>query len=471
MLERIIRSAVAHRWLVLLLVLGVSALGVWSYARLPIDAVPDITNVQVQINTEAPGYSPLESEQRITFPVETALAGLAATAVHALDLAIRPLAGHRGVRRRHRHLLRAPAGRRATATGGDAAAAGRGARRSGPSPRASAKSSCTPSKRRRRAPGNGQPWTQTDLRTLQDWVIRPQLRTLKGVTEVNTIGGHVRQIHVMPDPARLIAFDLTMGDVHARHRTQQRQRGRGLRRTQRRAIPDPHSRAGTRHGEPRRRSWSSRSDGSPAAPRRCGHDRRRLRAAHRRGHARRPRNRHRHGVHAHRREQPRRGAARRREAARNRGHAAGGRAARARSTTAPASSTAASRTVRKNLARRRAAGHRRAVRAARQSARRADHRRGDPVAMLHDHQRHGAEPRVGQPHEPGRARLRAHRRWRGHHRGELPAALRRTAEGAGPDAHARGAPSSSPRRPAARSSGPACSGSSSSPPSIYRSSR
>src|SRR5262247_639318 len=76
MLERIIRSSIAHRWVVLLLVLGVSALGVWSYARLPIDAVPDITNVQVQINTEAPGYSPLEAEQRITFAVETAMAGL-----------------------------------------------------------------------------------------------------------------------------------------------------------------------------------------------------------------------------------------------------------------------------------------------------------------------------------------------------------------------------------------------------------
>jgi Cu/Ag efflux pump CusA len=77
MLERIIRASIAHRWLVLLLALGLSALGFWNYSRLPIDAVPDITNVQVQINTEAPGYSPLESEQRVTFPVETALAGLA----------------------------------------------------------------------------------------------------------------------------------------------------------------------------------------------------------------------------------------------------------------------------------------------------------------------------------------------------------------------------------------------------------
>src|SRR3546814_19856101 len=77
MLERIIRAAIAHRWLVLLLVLGTTGLGIWNYGRLPIDAVPDITNVQVQVNTEAPGYSPLEAEQRITFPVEPAIAGLA----------------------------------------------------------------------------------------------------------------------------------------------------------------------------------------------------------------------------------------------------------------------------------------------------------------------------------------------------------------------------------------------------------
>ena len=77
MLERIIRASIAHRWLVLLLVIASSALGLWNYNQLPIDAVPDITNVQVQINTEAPGYSPLEAEQRVTYPVETALAGLA----------------------------------------------------------------------------------------------------------------------------------------------------------------------------------------------------------------------------------------------------------------------------------------------------------------------------------------------------------------------------------------------------------
>ena len=78
MLERIIRFSIAQRWIVLACVAGLAALGIYNFQRLPIDAVPDITNVQVQINSEAAGYSPLEAEQRITFPVETAIAGLPA---------------------------------------------------------------------------------------------------------------------------------------------------------------------------------------------------------------------------------------------------------------------------------------------------------------------------------------------------------------------------------------------------------
>jgi multidrug efflux pump subunit AcrB len=76
MLEKLLKSVIGQRWVVLLVVLGLAALGIYNYQRLPIDAVPDITNVQVQINTEAAGYSPLEVEQRITFPIETAMAGL-----------------------------------------------------------------------------------------------------------------------------------------------------------------------------------------------------------------------------------------------------------------------------------------------------------------------------------------------------------------------------------------------------------
>ncbi len=76
MLDYLVARSVRHRWLVLLAVAALAAFGVYNYQRLPIDAVPDITNVQVQINTEAPGYSPLEAEQRITFAIETAMAGL-----------------------------------------------------------------------------------------------------------------------------------------------------------------------------------------------------------------------------------------------------------------------------------------------------------------------------------------------------------------------------------------------------------
>ena len=73
MIEAIVRFSIERRYLMLGLILLLIGAGLWSYQRLPIDAVPDITNVQVQINTEAPGYSPLEAEQRITFVVETAL--------------------------------------------------------------------------------------------------------------------------------------------------------------------------------------------------------------------------------------------------------------------------------------------------------------------------------------------------------------------------------------------------------------
>src|SRR5262245_5855503 len=76
MLEKIIRLAISHRWLMLALTAGLIAIGVWSLRQLPIDATPDITNVQVQINVDAAGFSPLEVEQRVTFPVETTMAGL-----------------------------------------------------------------------------------------------------------------------------------------------------------------------------------------------------------------------------------------------------------------------------------------------------------------------------------------------------------------------------------------------------------
>ena len=75
-IEAIIAVSIRQRWFVMIVVLGIAAFGAWNFTRLPIDAVPDITNVQVQVNVMAPGYSPLEVEQRITFPVETGMGGL-----------------------------------------------------------------------------------------------------------------------------------------------------------------------------------------------------------------------------------------------------------------------------------------------------------------------------------------------------------------------------------------------------------
>ena len=213
MLERIIRAAIAHRWLVLLLVLGSSALGIWNYSRLPIDAVPDITNVQVQVNTEAAGYSPLESEQRITFPVETALAGLAnleytrsisryglsqVTAVFEDGTDIY-FARQQIAERLQQAASQLPEGIEPS-LGPVATGLGEIFMYT-----VEAEPGATDS--------DGRPWTSSALRTLQDWVVRPQLRHVEGVTEVNTVGGHARQFHITPDPAKLVAYGLGMRDL------------------------------------------------------------------------------------------------------------------------------------------------------------------------------------------------------------------------------------------------------------------
>ena len=76
MIEPLLKTSINRRALVMIGAELIAALGVWMFTRLPIDAVPDITNVQVIVNVEAPGYTPLEAEQRIAVPLETAMAGL-----------------------------------------------------------------------------------------------------------------------------------------------------------------------------------------------------------------------------------------------------------------------------------------------------------------------------------------------------------------------------------------------------------
>ncbi len=213
MLERILHISIHHRGLILAAVLMMAMAGIYSYQKLPIDAVPDITNVQVQINTVAAGYSPVEVEQRITFPVETIMAGLpnldytrslsryglSQVTVIFKDGTDIYFARQLVSQRIQEAKGRLPVGIEPTmgpiSTGlGEIFMWTVDAEESARKP-------------------NGTAYTSTDLREIQDWIIRPQLRMVQGVTEVNSVGGFVKQFHVTPYPEKLIAYGLTIQDV------------------------------------------------------------------------------------------------------------------------------------------------------------------------------------------------------------------------------------------------------------------
>ena len=215
MLERMIRFAIAQRWLMIALTLALVAVGVWSFTKLPIDATPDITNVQVQINTEAPGYSPLESEQRVTYPIETAMAGLPgldySRSISRYGLSQVTVAFNDGT---DLYFARQQVGERLQQVKSQLPAGlepGMGPIATGLGEIFMYTVDAKPDARKK----DGTPWTPTDLRTLQDWVVRPQLRNTPGVTEVNTIGGFEREIHITPEPSRLVALGFTLHDVVA----------------------------------------------------------------------------------------------------------------------------------------------------------------------------------------------------------------------------------------------------------------
>ena len=213
MIDSLIRFSIERRWLVLFFVLSIAAFGVWNYHRLPIDAVPDITNVQVQVNARAPGYTPLESESRVAVAIESGMGGLPrlknfrsiskyglvqVTVVFedGTDLYFaRQQVNERlqSVRDQLPADVELEMGPAATGLGEiymyvvEAAA---DARKS-----------------------DGTVYNATDLRTIQDWIIRPQLRQVAGVSEVDAIGGYTKQFHVLPDPARLLSFGLSLDDL------------------------------------------------------------------------------------------------------------------------------------------------------------------------------------------------------------------------------------------------------------------
>ncbi|MEE4151106.1 CusA/CzcA family heavy metal efflux RND transporter [Pseudomonas viridiflava] len=215
MFERLIKFAIEQRIVVMLAVLLMAGLGIASYQKLPIDAVPDITNVQVQINTSAPGFSPLETEQRITFAIETNMAGLPGlqqtrslsrsglsqvTVIFedGTDLFFARQQVNERLQMAKDQLpegVETMMGPVSTGLGEIflwTVEAREGARKE-----------------------DGTPYTPTDLRVIQDWIIKPQLRNVPGVAEINTIGGFAKQYEIAPDPKKLAAYKLTLNDLVA----------------------------------------------------------------------------------------------------------------------------------------------------------------------------------------------------------------------------------------------------------------
>jgi cobalt-zinc-cadmium resistance protein CzcA len=213
MFERIIRFAIEQRWLVMLAVLAMAGLGIYNFQRLSIDAVPDITNVQVQINTAAPGYSPLETEQRVTFPIETVMAGLPGLqqtrSISRYGLSQVTVIFKDGT---DIYFARQLVNERMQSAVGSLP--------EGVHPNVGPISTglgeiflWTVEAKDGATKEDGTPYTATDLRVIQDWIIKPQLRNVSGVTEINSIGGHERQFQVAPIPERLLAYGLTFKDV------------------------------------------------------------------------------------------------------------------------------------------------------------------------------------------------------------------------------------------------------------------
>lgn len=210
MLERILRFAIEQRWLVLLAVLGMAGVGVYSYQRLPIDAVPDITNVQVQINAAVPGASPLETEQRVTFPIETAMAGLP----HLRQTRSLSRSGFAQITvifddGTDLYFARQLVSERLQAASNElpqGVEVTLGPISTGLGEIFLWTVEAEPEARR----ADGQPYTPTDLREIQDWIIKPQLRNVRGVAEINTIGGFAKEYQVAPDPKLMVAYRITL---------------------------------------------------------------------------------------------------------------------------------------------------------------------------------------------------------------------------------------------------------------------
>ena len=214
MLEKIIATSIKNRWLAVIAALAIAALGAYNFGRLPIDAVPDITNVQVQINTPVKALSPVEVEKRITFPIEWAMGGipnveqvrsLSRYGLSQVSVIFKDGTDIYWARQLVSERLSAakeglPPGLAEPQMGPVATGLGE-----------IYMWTLTASAHARKA--DGTPYDTTDLRAIQDWIVRPQVRTVPGVTEVNSIGGFEKLYQVSPDPAKLIGYGLSFRNV------------------------------------------------------------------------------------------------------------------------------------------------------------------------------------------------------------------------------------------------------------------
>src|SRR5687768_975074 len=208
MINALIHFAVSQRLLVLLMVLIMSGAGLYSLINLPIDAVPDVTNVQVQVLTAAPSLAPLEIERQITFPVEVAMSGLPDVeeirSVSKFGLSAVTVVFHDNV---DTYFARQLVLERLTQAR-EQIPESIGSPEMGP---ISTGLGEIYQYELRAAPGSGH--SPTALRTIQDWNVRRQLLGVPGVTEINSFGGYEKQYQVRLDPAKLMSYGLSLRNV------------------------------------------------------------------------------------------------------------------------------------------------------------------------------------------------------------------------------------------------------------------
>jgi len=214
MLEAIITQTLKYRSFVLLGVLVLVAFGVFSFVNLPIDAFPDVTNIQVEILSTAPGLSALEIERFVTYPIENAMRGLPDVvqmrSVTKFGLSVVTIVFKDSVDIYFARQLVFQRLEEATADVPESVTVSMG-------PIATAMGEIY-QYTLQGPPMPGEPEARrqhlTDLRTLQEWVVTPLLKSIPGVNEINSFGGYFKQYQVMVDPSKLIAYNLTLNDVY-----------------------------------------------------------------------------------------------------------------------------------------------------------------------------------------------------------------------------------------------------------------